>query len=605
MVAGSVAAESSGERGNRSAGTAVRAGQKLEDAARAIGEKPHKLIAFLLTHSHLVPLDSDLTAEQARLINVGYRLPGPAAGRPPGTGTPAAADSTPSPLTTPNHVAAGRPQGTWQPAATSGPPSASPPGILGTIGRIAGALGLARPSQQASPDWTESRHACPPAVAAATPLPQRPSRETPIATQAERVIPQAAAAAPPSQLHCIEGPPPTHLDRERMSFQNWRNQEMARITRERRLLDNRAAELTRREARLPLCEALVEVDAAEGEASPSNLEDTESARRKVLRMLADLCDREDRLQRVCDIISAHGLRRDPECNPEGGVATALIADLFDADATCPALSEEGFVPELGDVRPEVCPYCCSHLLEGDSGEGDLWDEDDQDIADDLEGPNDGRGMRPSMETAIRLAQDAELALEDVARARAELAREKNDFLWTAERQSLELELLLAQAGELVDRCQEQLARLRAESRAEIVRPRLPSATELTWELLPPGKWTLDDILRHYRRYEGAEAGRRVDFQRIRDLQRLHPRTCYIGKKGWDGYFVMTFSHTERVVLDRPLEGNAIYVLPRSWSRWQGSPSTNCASGSHVWSSRLSTRPTGCAASAKHTPRCRA
>jgi hypothetical protein len=92
--------------------------------------------------------------------------------------------------------------------------------------------------------------------------------------------------------------------------------------------------------------------------------------------------------------------------------------------------------------------------------------------------------------------------------------------------------------------------------------------KLNFELLPPGSWSIDDVIAYYRR-EAAHfptdlAGRTIEWQRLAEIKTLRPKECYIGTDSWLGYVVFTFSYTSKVVLECPIEGNATYVLSGNW-----------------------------------------
>lgn len=95
--------------------------------------------------------------------------------------------------------------------------------------------------------------------------------------------------------------------------------------------------------------------------------------------------------------------------------------------------------------------------------------------------------------------------------------------------------------------------------------------QLPFRLLPPGTWTPDQVVAHYRRMlqnsPAGLSGRKLDKSRIEKICWLAPRpsTCWIGEKAWDGYHVFEFANSDRVVLDCPFEGNAIYIL---WGNWK-------------------------------------
>jgi hypothetical protein len=91
---------------------------------------------------------------------------------------------------------------------------------------------------------------------------------------------------------------------------------------------------------------------------------------------------------------------------------------------------------------------------------------------------------------------------------------------------------------------------------------------LAFELLPPGSWSIDDVIAYYRReaayFPTDLSGRAIEWQRLSGIKTLRPKECYIGTDSWLGYVVFTFGYTKRVVLECPIEGNATYVLSGNW-----------------------------------------
>jgi uncharacterized Zn finger protein (UPF0148 family) len=91
---------------------------------------------------------------------------------------------------------------------------------------------------------------------------------------------------------------------------------------------------------------------------------------------------------------------------------------------------------------------------------------------------------------------------------------------------------------------------------------------LDFEVLPPGNWDVEDVIQHFKKLQENPLpewrGMVIDWRRIRQIQRLQPTDCYIGKKMWRGYQVYTFRFTPKVVLECPIKGNAIYVLGDNW-----------------------------------------
>ena len=106
----------------------------------------------------------------------------------------------------------------------------------------------------------------------------------------------------------------------------------------------------------------------------------------------------------------------------------------------------------------------------------------------------------------------------------------------------------------------------------VIPPEIP-VERFSFELLPPGTWEIDDVLRHYREQARTRpeifGGRAIDYGRIEKMKSLRPIKCYIGRELWEGYVVFEFKGIKRVVLDCPVEGNAIYLLSGDWKRMVG------------------------------------
>ncbi len=97
--------------------------------------------------------------------------------------------------------------------------------------------------------------------------------------------------------------------------------------------------------------------------------------------------------------------------------------------------------------------------------------------------------------------------------------------------------------------------------------RVGEEARLPFRLLPPGAWGIDQILEYYRTEEqGWLAGRAVDEERLRRIERLNPHQRSVGTTGYQGYVLFEFSWSSAVVLECPVEGNATYIL---WDDWRG------------------------------------
>jgi hypothetical protein len=91
--------------------------------------------------------------------------------------------------------------------------------------------------------------------------------------------------------------------------------------------------------------------------------------------------------------------------------------------------------------------------------------------------------------------------------------------------------------------------------------------EFPFELLPPGNWTFDQVLRHYRRaseHVDGWAERRIDYSRLEAIRAFRPSACWVGKRAWKGYVTFEFSNSSSVVLECPVTGNATCVIGGDW-----------------------------------------
>ncbi len=83
---------------------------------------------------------------------------------------------------------------------------------------------------------------------------------------------------------------------------------------------------------------------------------------------------------------------------------------------------------------------------------------------------------------------------------------------------------------------------------------------LDFEILPPGERTDEHVRTYYR--EAVSRGRIRGFSqdRLEKMLALPRSNWKKGKAGFYGYIVLMFDHTEKVLLECPVYGNAIYVL---------------------------------------------
>jgi hypothetical protein len=87
-------------------------------------------------------------------------------------------------------------------------------------------------------------------------------------------------------------------------------------------------------------------------------------------------------------------------------------------------------------------------------------------------------------------------------------------------------------------------------------------------LLPPGSWSIEDVIAHYRREADRLpdnlVGRELQWRRLLDIKSLGANRCWIGEDSWMGYCVFMFPFSSKAVLECPFEGNATYILSGSW-----------------------------------------
>jgi hypothetical protein len=92
------------------------------------------------------------------------------------------------------------------------------------------------------------------------------------------------------------------------------------------------------------------------------------------------------------------------------------------------------------------------------------------------------------------------------------------------------------------------------------------ARRLPWRVLPPGELSLHRVLAHYEKLGRIRPDVRYEPERIRRAYSLGPDGCYVGADEFDGYVVFTFPRTNKALLERPVYGNAVYVLGPDWKR---------------------------------------
>jgi hypothetical protein len=106
---------------------------------------------------------------------------------------------------------------------------------------------------------------------------------------------------------------------------------------------------------------------------------------------------------------------------------------------------------------------------------------------------------------------------------------------------------------------------REESEIEVEKD---SFVVLPWTLLPPGHNSLAGLMSYYKRIEKefySTHRQRVDEARLKAILSLNPDRKYRCSDGFLGYIVLEFDRYEKVILECPVYGNAVYFLyKKSW-----------------------------------------
>jgi hypothetical protein len=94
--------------------------------------------------------------------------------------------------------------------------------------------------------------------------------------------------------------------------------------------------------------------------------------------------------------------------------------------------------------------------------------------------------------------------------------------------------------------------------------------KVSFQLLPPGTWSVEDRISHYSkeadRLPSGSVEHEIQWSRLTAINSLGPIKCYVGTELWLGYVLFEFSNSDRVVLECPIEGNATYVLSGDWRK---------------------------------------
>ncbi len=105
-----------------------------------------------------------------------------------------------------------------------------------------------------------------------------------------------------------------------------------------------------------------------------------------------------------------------------------------------------------------------------------------------------------------------------------------------------------------------------------------------FEFVPPGQQTGEHVRAYYREVIRRDRLRGVFSEdRLDKVLALPWKTWEKGKAGLYGYILLTFHHTERVLMECPIENNAIYILDSGEDRLVGMTKQQLrASGEAKW-----------------------
>jgi hypothetical protein len=87
-----------------------------------------------------------------------------------------------------------------------------------------------------------------------------------------------------------------------------------------------------------------------------------------------------------------------------------------------------------------------------------------------------------------------------------------------------------------------------------------------WRILPPGETGERRLREAIRNYQQRHPELRINQDRINFALSFKPTHCYVGEEGFDGYFAFEFDKTSKVLLENPIEGNALYIFRTDWRR---------------------------------------
>lgn len=91
-----------------------------------------------------------------------------------------------------------------------------------------------------------------------------------------------------------------------------------------------------------------------------------------------------------------------------------------------------------------------------------------------------------------------------------------------------------------------------------------TVNRINWQILPPGKWSFNQVIGHFKKLENTNKNYKYDLERLELLKDFNPTTCFIGLNEFEGYVVFCFDYTDKAILENPIRGNAIYLINKDW-----------------------------------------
>lgn len=95
-----------------------------------------------------------------------------------------------------------------------------------------------------------------------------------------------------------------------------------------------------------------------------------------------------------------------------------------------------------------------------------------------------------------------------------------------------------------------------------------TVTKLPFKLLPPGSWTISDVIAHYQHQAKSSqaewSGGDFQWVRLQKISTLRPDRCWVGEDLWSGYNVFMFPFSRKAVFESLFEGNATYIISGDW-----------------------------------------